>query len=244
MSLSSAESPSFFNLRISSGLLYGLRASRWVNLSLSGLSWTGPPLPLLDTQVAFFPLDTPSPFWMFLRMDWGDWCLGFVRLANAGAGARTVTFLPAGKQEIWDEETSFSEWSEIIFKRMLPKDWGKYTRLWSNTTWKHLLIRFKSTQHHAVEEWLVFLTYWKKKNPTKHLFDYRWSSCVCTSFSRCSPVFSHSRTSLYFVKNVLGNLYVQKWRVFPYSTCVCFIKQLKELQLIMFVLFPRSCVKQ
>lgn len=101
MSLSPAVSPSFCSLKMSSGLLYGLRASRCVNLSLSGLSCTSPTLFLCEAQAPFFGLDTAT--WtrllMLLRGD-GDGWRGLVRLASAGAGARTVTFLPAREQKI------------------------------------------------------------------------------------------------------------------------------------------------
>lgn len=99
MSLSPAVSPSFCSLRISSGLLYGLRANRCVTLSLSGLSCMSPTPFLFEAQALFFGLNVPNPFLMLLRRGWDErW--GFVRLARAGAGARTVTFLPVREQEI------------------------------------------------------------------------------------------------------------------------------------------------
>ncbi len=99
MSLSPAVSPSFCSLKISSGLLYGLRASRCVTLCLSGLSSTSLTLFLFEALAPFFTLDKPTPFLMLLRRGAGD-CRGLVRLASAGAGARTVTFLPASEWEI------------------------------------------------------------------------------------------------------------------------------------------------
>ncbi|KAF3845045.1 hypothetical protein F7725_008208 [Dissostichus mawsoni] len=94
VSLSLAVSPSLCSLKMSSGLLKGLRASRCVTLSLSGLSCTSPTLFLCEAH--FFGLDTVT--WtrllMLPRRDWDD-CWGLARLASAGFGARTVTFLPA-----------------------------------------------------------------------------------------------------------------------------------------------------
>lgn len=99
MSLAPSESPSFCSLKIKSGLLYGLRASRCVTLSLRGLSCTSPTLFLFDAQSRFFTLGMLTPLLMLLRKDW-DECLGLVRLASAGAGGRTVTFLPARDKEM------------------------------------------------------------------------------------------------------------------------------------------------
>lgn len=98
MSLSLAVSPSFCSLRISSGLLYGLRASRCVTLSLSGRSCTSPTFFLFEAKARFFGLDTAAPFVMLLRRGREE-CRGLVRPASAGAGARTVTFLPVREQE-------------------------------------------------------------------------------------------------------------------------------------------------
>lgn len=99
MSLSPAVSPSACSLKMSSGLLYGLRASRCVTLSLSGRSCKSPVFFLFEVYTPFFGLDAPTPLVMLLRRG-RDECRGLVRLASAGAGARTVTFLPARKQEI------------------------------------------------------------------------------------------------------------------------------------------------
>lgn len=98
MFLSPAVSPSFCSLRINSGLLYGLRASRCITLSLRGFSCKSQLLLLFDAQASFFGLDAPTPFLMLLRR---DECFGLVSLARAGAGARTVTFLPSKKQDIF-----------------------------------------------------------------------------------------------------------------------------------------------
>lgn len=103
-SLSPSGSPSFCSLRINSGLLYGLRASRCITLSLRGRSWMS--LFLLTGQGPFLGLDVLTPLLM-LRREWDEY-LGLVSLARAGAGARTVTFLPGrdnkkpkNKSDLW-----------------------------------------------------------------------------------------------------------------------------------------------
>lgn len=103
MSLSPAVSPSFCSLKISSGLLYGLKASRCVTLSLSGRSCVSPTLFLFEAKAHLFGLDMPTPILMLPRRG-RDECRGLVRLASAGAGARTVTFLPTREQEISHQE--------------------------------------------------------------------------------------------------------------------------------------------
>lgn len=98
-SLPSSKSPSFCSLKIKSGLLYGLRASRCTTLSLRGLSCTPPALLLCDAQASFFTLSTLALLLMLPIKDW-DAGLGFARLASAGAGGRTVTFLPAREKKV------------------------------------------------------------------------------------------------------------------------------------------------
>lgn len=118
MSLSLAVSPSFCSLRISSGLLYGLRASRCVTLSLSGRSCTSPTFFLFEAKARFFGLDTAAPVLMLLRRGREE-CRGLVRPASAGAGARTVTFLPVREQETQHQKRHCYIKTKNIFKEDL-----------------------------------------------------------------------------------------------------------------------------